>query len=122
MDKYLILAGRLMLAQIFLIAGIGKISGYAATQSHMIAMGVPGSLLPLVIALEIFGGLALVLGWQIRWTAFALALFCVASALIFHNDFANVMQKINFMKNIAMAGGFLILAASGPGPISLNRK
>jgi len=122
MDKYLNLIGRLLLAQIFIIAGIGKIFGYAGTMAYMNSMGVPGVLLPLVIALEIGGGLALVIGWQTRWVAYALAIFSILAALIFHHDFADPMQKINFMKNLAIAGGFLILAASGPGALSLDKK
>jgi len=122
MDKYLNLIGRLLLAQIFIIAGIGKIFGYAGTMAYMNSMGVPGVLLPLVIALEIGGGLALVIGWQTRWVAFALAIFSILAALIFHHDFADPVQKINFMKNLAIAGGFLILAASGPGALSLDKK
>lgn len=122
MDNYIKLLGRILMAQIFIIAGIGKIMGYAGTQAYMASHGVPGVLLPLVILLEIGGGLALVLGWKTRWVAYALALFCVAAALIFHHDFANAMQKINFMKNLAMAGGFLILAASGAGALSLDKK
>jgi putative oxidoreductase len=122
MNNYFNLAGRILLAQIFIIAGIGKITGYAGTQAYMSAMGVPGALLPLVIALEIGGGLALILGWRTKWVCFAMAAFTIAAALIFHHNFADAMQKINFMKNLAIAGGFLILAVSGPGTLSLDKK
>lgn len=122
MNNYLNLAGRILLAQIFIIAGIGKITGYAGTEAYMAAMGVPGALLPLVIALEIGGGLALILGWKTKWVAYALAAFTIVAAVIFHHNFADAMQKINFMKNLAIAGGFLILAASGPGTLSLDKK
>ena len=122
MNNYFNLAGRILLAQIFIIAGIGKITGYAGTQAYMSAMGVPGALLPLVIALEIGGGLALILGWRTKWVCFAMAAFTIVAALIFHHNFADAMQKINFMKNLAIAGGFLILAVSGPGTLSLDKK
>lgn len=122
MDNYIKLLGRILMAQIFIIAGIGKIMGYTGTQAYMASHGVPGMLLPLVILLEIGGGLALILGWKTRWAAYALALFSIVAALIFHHDIANTMQRINLMKDLAMAGGFLILAISGPGALSLDRK
>ena len=122
MDKYINLGGRVLLAHIFLLAGITKISGYAGTQGYMEAMGVPGMLLPLVILLEIGGAIALIIGWQTRWAAYALAAFSIVSALIFHSNFAEQMQSILFMKNLAMAGGLLILAVHGAGAFSLDRK
>lgn len=122
MDNFIKLTGRILLAHIFIIAGIGKITGYAGTQAYMAMHGVPGALLPLVILLELGGGLALILGWKTKWASYALALFCIVAALIFHHDFANTMQRINFMKDLAMAGGFLILAVSGPGALSLDKK
>jgi putative oxidoreductase len=122
MNKYIDLVARLLMAQIFIIAGIGKITGYAGTQAYMSAMGVPGALLPLVILLEIGCGLALVVGWKTKWVAYILAAFTIVAALIFHHNFADAMQKINFMKNLAIAGGFLLLAINGAGSISLDRK
>ena len=104
------LAGRILLAQIFLIAGINKLSAYAATQGYMETMGVPGALLPLVIGLELGGAIALIAGWKTPWAAVALAGFSVVSAIIFHADFSDQMQTIMFMKNIAIAGGLLVLA------------
>ncbi len=111
MDKAMNLTGRLLIAQLFLMAGIGKITGYVGTQGYMEAMGVPGALLPLVILLEIGGALALILGFQIRWTALALAGFSLVSAVIFHGNLADQMQMILFMKNFAIAGGLLVIAA-----------
>lgn len=122
MEKYLNLAGRILMAQVFIIAGIGKITGYTGTEAYMAMHGVPGALLPLVILLELGGGLALILGWKTRWMCYALALFSVIAALIFHHDIANTMQRINLMKDLAMAGGFLILSITGPGALSLDRK
>ena len=114
------LIARLFLGQMFLLAGISKIGAYEGTQGYMEAMGVPGELLFLVIILEIVGGLAVILGWQVRWASWALAGFTVAAALIFHNNFADQMQSILFMKNIAVAGGFMALAAVGAGAYSVE--
>jgi putative oxidoreductase len=122
MEKYVNLAGRILLAHIFLLAGLNKISGYSGTQGYMEAMGVPGVLLPLVILLEIGGALALITGWQTRLAAYALAAFCAVSALIFHNNLGDQIQMIMFMKNWAMAGGLLVLAANGAGAFSLDNR
>jgi putative oxidoreductase len=86
----------------------------------MEAMGVPGALLPLVIAAEIGGGLAILAGALTRWAALGLAVFSVASAFLFHFDLGDQGQFINFMKNIAIAGGFLVLAAHGAGKFSVD--
>jgi putative oxidoreductase len=123
LHPYLGLCGRVLLALMFVAAGYGKIGGYEGTQGYMEAMGVPGMLLPLVIVLELGGGLAIVAGWQTRIIAILLAGFCLVAAFIFHLDFADQMQSIMFMKNLSVAGGFLLLAAYGPGALALdNRK
>lgn len=122
MNAYFSLLGRVGLSLIFIISGWGKIGGYAATQGYMESMGVPGALLPLVIALELGGGLAILAGVATRWVAIALAGFSIISALIFHANFADQMQAISFWKNVAIAGGFLMLAANGPGPLSLESR
>ncbi len=122
MDKYTNLAGRILLAHIFLLAGLNKITGYSGTQGYMEAMGVPGMLLPLVILLEVGGAVALIVGWQTRWAAYALALFSMVSALIFHSNLSDQIQMILFMKNWAMAGGLLVLAANGAGAFSLDQR
>jgi putative oxidoreductase len=116
------LAGRVLMSVIFLTAGAGKIGAYAATQGYMESMGVPGGMLPLVIALEVGAGLAVLLGWQTRISAFLLAGFSVLSALIFHADFGDQTQSILFMKNLAMAGGLLMLVANGAGSWSLDAR
>jgi putative oxidoreductase len=113
-------AGRVLMSAIFIMAGISKLGAYTATQGYMESMGVPGVLLPLVILLELGGGLAVLLGWQTRISAFLLAGFCIISALIFHANFGDQMQSILFMKNLAMAGGFLFLVAGGAGAWSLD--
>lgn len=120
MDKFLNLAGRVLLAHIFVLSGYGKIGGYAATQAYMSSKGIPGELLPLVILAELGGGLAVIAGFLTRWVALALALFCVASAVLFHLEPGNQGQMINFMKNFAMAGGFLLLAQVGAPYLSID--
>ena len=114
--------GRLLLAMMFLMSGLSKIGNYAGTQGYMEAMGVPGALLPLAIALEALGGLAIILGWQTKIVSVALAGFCVVSAVIFHNDFSNQSEMISFMKNVTIAGGFLLLVAHGPGAYALDNR
>ncbi|PXW85735.1 putative oxidoreductase [Nitrosomonas sp. Nm84] len=120
MEKVTQLVARIMLALIFLIAGLQKIGGYEGTQGYMESAGVPGMLLPLVILLEVGGGLALIAGWQTKLTAVVLALFTLAAAALFHNNFSDQMQTILFMKNIAMAGGLLLLAVYGAGGCSVD--
>lgn len=122
MEKAGQLVARIFLAQIFLLSGIFKISGFAGTQGYMEAMGVPGMLLPLVIALEIGGGLALIAGWQTKWISLALAGFTLVAAVIFHNNLADQMQMIMFMKNIAITGGLMLLAIHGAGALSIDSR
>jgi putative oxidoreductase len=114
--------GRILIALMFVMSGLSKISGYAGTQGYMEAMGVPGALLPLVILLEVAGGIAIIVGWQTRLTALALAGFSIISAILFHANFGDQTQMIMFMKNIAIAGGFLFLVANGPGAYALDNR
>lgn len=116
------LAGRILISAIFLQSGLGKIGGYAATQGYMEAMGVPGALLPVVIALEILAPVAIIVGYRARIAAFLLAGFTLLSALLFHRAAGDAMQAILFMKNVAIAGGFLILVARGAGDWSLDAR
>jgi putative oxidoreductase len=88
----------------------------------MASVGVPGALLPLVIATELLGAIAIIIGWHTRIVAFALAGFTLLSAILFHNDFANQIQMIMFLKNVSIAGGFLLLVAHGAGAYSLDRR
>jgi putative oxidoreductase len=120
MEKWLNLAGRILLAVMFIISGYGKIAGYAGTSAYMASKGVPGALLPLVILLELGGGIAIVLGFQTRIVAFLLAGFCIVSGVIFHFEPGNQGQMINFMKNIAIAGGFLVLMQAGAPWLSID--
>ena len=115
--------GRLLISFIFLMSGLNKIGNYSNTSGWMETMGVSSSLLPLVIIIEILAAIAIILGWKTKIAAFLLAGFCILSGLIFHTNFSNQVEMIMFMKNFAIAGGFLILVANGPGNYSLdNRK
>lgn len=122
MKKYSQMLARIFLAQIFLLSGIFKITGYEGTQGYMEAMGVSSMLLPLVILIEISGGLAIAIGWQTRWAAIALASFTVLAGIIFHSNFSDHMQIILFMKNVAITGGLLLLVAHGAGEYSLDGR
>ncbi len=116
------LIGRILLSQIFIIAGFGKIVGYAGTAHYMAAYGVPSILLPLVILLELGGGIALLIGWQTRWVALALGVFSVITAVIFHHQVAEGMQKVLLMSDLAFAGGLFVVAAAGAGRLSLDAR
>ena len=113
---------RSLLAAIFFMAGLGKIGAYAATQGYMESQGIPGALLPLVIGLELIAPVLLVLGWHTRYVALALAGFSVVTAFLFHLNFADQMQTIMFMKNLAIAGGLLLLFTRGAGDLSLDAR
>ena len=112
--------GRTLLASVFLLSGVTKIGAYEATQGYMNAMGVPGGLLPAVIAFEILAPLAVIAGFYARTSAFLLAGFSLLTALIFHFDFADQTQTVMFLKNVSIAGGLLLLTAAGPGAFSAN--
>ena len=116
------LVGRILLAAIFIQAGWGKIGGFEATQAYMTKSGVSGSLLPLVIAVELLGGILIVVGWQTRLVAVGLAVFTVLAAVLFHMNFGDRNQSIHYMKKLAIAGGFLILAAGGAAAWSIDGK
>ncbi|MFW1755272.1 DoxX family protein [Acinetobacter wanghuae] len=113
----LALLARVFLAYIFIVAGWGKIAGYDATVAYMQAMGVPGGLLPLTILVELGGGLTILLGFQTRVMALALAGFSIVTALLFHSG---AEDAINLMKNVAIAGGFIALALLGAGRFSID--
>ena len=120
MNNVAVLLGRFGLALIFILSGWGKIAGYAGTQQYMEATGVSGALLPLVILVELGGGLAVLVGYKTRCAALVLAGFSVVSAVLFHANLGDLSQFINFMKNIAIAGGFLVLAGNGAGRFSID--
>jgi putative oxidoreductase len=121
--------GRIFLALIFVVSGVGKITGYAGTAAYMASKGLPlvEILLPLTIAVELGGGLLLALGWKARWAALALLLFLIPTTLIFHQFWGidpklAQMQKIHFLKNVAIMGGMLMVLAIGAGAWSVDRK
>jgi len=116
------LAGRVLLASLFLLSGLNKLGAYHASAAYMSSGGVPGALLPAVIATEVLGALAIILGWKTRVAAILLAGFSLLTALTFHNNFADQIQMIMFLKNVSIAGGFLLLIANGAGPLSLDRR
>jgi putative oxidoreductase len=115
-------AGRFLLALLFLLSGVGKLGAYKATAAYMASVGVPGALLPAVIATEVLGSLAIILGWKTRVAAFLLAGFSLLTALTFHNNLADQTQMIMFFKNLSIAGGFLLLVVNGAGRLSLDRR
>ena len=106
------LIARILMPVLFIVAGWGKITGYAGTQQYMEAMGVPGFFLPLTILLEFGGGLAILFGFLTRTTAIITALFTLLTAFIFHSDFAQGVNSLMFMKNLTIAGGYLMLCIS----------
>jgi putative oxidoreductase len=122
------LIGRILLAVIFLISGFGKIGGFEGTAGYIASKGLP---LPqvvaaLTIAVELGGGLLLAVGWKARWAALALAVFTLLAAIIFHNFWAaeaaqKMNQQINFLKNLAITGGMLMVFAFGPGRYSVDK-
>jgi putative oxidoreductase len=122
LDSAATLVGRLLLAAIFIKSGWGKIGGFDATQAYMQKAGVPGFLLPVVIAVELGGGLLIAVGWRTRTVAILLAGFTLLAALLFHFQLGDRGQAINFMKNLAITGGFLTLFAHGPGAWSVDNR
>ena len=115
-----LLVGRLLLASLFILEGWSKVRGYDSAVAFMQRYGVPGLLLPAVIALELGGGLMIAVGWRARIAAAALAGFCVLAAVLFHTNFADRNHVLHFEKDLAIAGGLLLLAMIGPGPWSLS--
>ena len=121
LESSAILLARIMMPILFIVAGYGKLGdAYAGTQAYMQAMGVPGFLLPLTILLELGGGIAVLLGLLTRTTALFTAGFTVLTALLFHSDFSVGANSTMFMKNFTIAGGYLLLAVTGPGKFSLD--
>ncbi len=106
------IVGRLLIAALFLLAALNKFVNTPTVLAHMDGHHVPEYLLPLVIALEICAGLAVLIGWHVRWAALALAGFCIATAVLLHMDFTQAVERTMFTKDVAIAGGLLILASS----------
>lgn len=114
------LVARILMAAIFINAGFAKMMNYAGTEGFMQQFGTPPVLLPAVIALEALGGLAILLGLWSRYAGLLLAFFTLAAAAIFHSNFSDPAQTTSFMKNVAMAGGLLLLFANGSGRYALK--
>lgn len=120
--NYINIASRIMLALIFVLAGLDKVATFDMTLGYMESMGVPGLLLVPTIIFEIGLGIALIIGFQTRYAALLLAGFSLVSAVIFHADLNDPTQFVMFMKNIAMAGGLLLLFEHGAGHFSVDKK
>ena len=122
MTKIFDLIARISISILFLLNGIFKINNYEGTVGWMESFGLPGILIFPAIILEIVGPILIIIGYQTRIAAAALSLFCIATAIIFHNDFSDQMQLTAFLKNIALAGGFLFLVVNGPKGYCLDKK
>jgi putative oxidoreductase len=122
MNNYIHLAGRILLAIIFVLSGFGKVSDPAGTAAYMQAMHVPTFLLWPTAALELLGGIAIIIGFQTRYVSLVLAAFTLIAAALFHSNFADQNQMVHFLKNLAIAGGFLVLASSGATALSVDSR
>jgi putative oxidoreductase len=122
--KFLPLLGRILLGAPFVMSGLSKLGAYAATTGYIAAMGLPVPPLAFVIAvvIELGGGLLLLSGYRVRFASLVMALFCVATALSFHHNFADQNQMIHFLKNLMMAGGLLQITYFGAGAFSLDKR
>jgi putative oxidoreductase len=123
-SSVLVLIGRVLLSVMFILAGFAKLTAIGGTAAWFGSIGLP---VPTIVAvlvglLELFGGLAILVGYQTRIAAIALAVFTLAATAIAHLDFADQMQVLMLQKNLAIVGGFLVLAAFGPGSLSLDAK
>ena len=118
------LAGRILIAQIFLLSGIDKIVHYAPTLGYMTKVGLPFPEVLLVASaiVEIVAALAIIAGWKTRWAAAALVLWMIPVTWVFHNPSGGQDQMVHFMKNLAITGGLLVLWALGPGALSVKRS
>jgi len=119
-----ILLGRILLAVIFLLSGFGKLSAISGTAAYFGGLGLPVPTATAVVVglIELLGGLAILVGFQTRLAAWVLAVFTVATGLVAHTGWADQMQMIQFLKNLAITGGFLLLASSGAGAYSIDAK
>ena len=116
------LVARILISALFLLNGVFKISNYDGTIGWMEGFGIPGILIIPAIILEIVGPIFIILGYKAKVAAGLLSLFCIATAVVFHNDFSDQMQLGSFLKNIALAGGFLFIFINGTKDFSLDKK
>ena len=122
MTNILDLIGRVFISGVFLLSGFSKIGNYDGTVGWMESFGLPGFLLIPAIILEILAPILIIIGYQTKIAAGALSLFCLATAIIFHTDFSDQVQFIAFMKNLALAGGFLFLVVNGAKGYCIDKK
>ena len=122
MTNILDLVARILISALFLLNGVFKISNYDGTVGWMEGFGIPGILIIPAIILEIVGPILIILGYKAKIAAGLLSLFCITTAVIFHNDFSDQMQLGSFLKNIALAGGFLFIFINGTKDFGLDRK
>src|ERR1700691_1154964 len=120
LDNVVLLAGRLLLAWIFVHEGAFLALNYDAASAGMAKMGIPAAALIPTIALQLVAGLAIAVGWNARSAAAALGLFCLATAFLFHNNFANRNELLHFEKDLAIAGGMFVLMLRGAGSLSVD--
>jgi putative oxidoreductase len=123
------LIARILMSVMFLVSGISKITGFDGTVGYIGSVGLPmpTALAAAAAAVELLASLALIIGWKTRWAALALAVFTAAATVFFHNFWAmpaseQMMQQIQFVKNLAVIGGLLLLASAGPGALSVDRR
>ncbi len=122
-----LLAGRFGLGAIFLVSGLGKLASWSGTVAYAGSQGVPAILLAGAVALEVVGGLSLLAGWKTRWGTIALLAFLVPVTLVFHGFWAYQgaeaqLQTIQFLKNVSIGGGLLVVLAAGPGALSVDER
>jgi putative oxidoreductase len=121
-ENLLDLIGRILMSAIFVVVGLQQMLNLEATRAYMDLHGVLSAFLPVAIALELLGAVAIILGYWTRIFAFLLAAFSIATAFLFHDDLANLMELELFLRDIAMAGGMLVLCAHTPGEWSLDAR
>ena len=122
MTNILDLVGRVFISLVFLLSGINKIGNYEGSVGWMETFGMPGIFLIPAIILEIVAPILIIIGYKVKIAAALLSVFCIATAIIFHTDFSNQMQFVSFMKNIALAGGFLFLVINETKEFSLEKR
>ena len=127
--SYVSVVGRLLLALMFIVAGFGKLTNLQGTAGYIASGGLPAPMVLAVLVglLELVGGLALVVGYQVRWVGLALALFTLAASVLFHAYWSapadqQMVAQLLFMKNLSVAGGMFLISALGAGPLSLDAR
>ena len=122
MTHFIDLLARIFISSVFLVSGYNKIMNYESTINFMEEFGIPGLLLWPTIVLEILLPILVIIGYKTQIATILLAIFCIATAVIFHFDFSNQMQIVALLKSFGLAGGFLLIALNGPKQFSMDRK